>query len=128
MDTSTACDRTQAEPSKDSVSPLVFAGRSYGMLHTSTGHDSTSAVLRKSELSSMQNAWEDEQRASHVPRLAETLQIPERLLTGRHVNAMWHLCQQEAGLWGVTDKACSLFPAQVSHRWALVLHCLHALA
>jgi len=35
------------------------------------------------------------------------------MLTGRHVDALWHLCQQEAGLWNVTHRACSLFPSQV---------------
>ena len=62
----------------------------------------------------VQDAWEQQEWSSHIPRLAAALQADESRVTGRHVDAMWHLCQQEAGLWGITNQACSLFPPQVS--------------
>ena len=62
----------------------------------------------------LQKAWEHEQWLRHVPALAAALQIPEGRLTGRNVDALWHLCQQEAGLWGITNQACSLFSPQVN--------------
>lgn len=61
-------------------------------------------------------AWEHEQWSSHVPRLSAALQLPEGRLTERNVDALWHLCQQEAGLWGINHQACSLFsPQEAAH-------------
>ncbi len=61
----------------------------------------------------MQDAWKQQEWCAHIPRLAEGLGVDPGMLTGRHVDALWHLCQQEAGLWNVTHRACSLFPSQV---------------
>lgn len=79
------------------------------------------------KLATVQKAWQKEQWASHVPRLAATLQIAENRLTERHVEALWHLCQQEAGLWNITHQACSLFSSQVeltsrfSAKWMMLM-------
>ncbi|KAL3161344.1 hypothetical protein ABBQ32_010242 [Trebouxia sp. C0010 RCD-2024] len=56
--------------------------------------------------------WALQQWASLIPTLAHRLQLEEGSLTGQQVDALWHLCQQEAGLWGVTHRACALFPPQ----------------
>lgn len=60
----------------------------------------------------VQDRWAQQQWASHIPALAHRLHLEEASLTGQQVDALWHLCQQEAGLWGVTHRACALFPAQ----------------
>ncbi|DBA89909.1 TPA: hypothetical protein ACH3X2_004400 [Trebouxia sp. C0005] len=58
------------------------------------------------------DAWKQQEWGAHIPRLAEGLGVDPGMLTGRHVDALWHLCQQEAGLWSITHSACSLFPSQ----------------
>ncbi|KAL0032203.1 hypothetical protein WJX77_010754 [Trebouxia sp. C0004] len=58
------------------------------------------------------DAWKLQEWCAHIPRLAEGLGVDPGMLTGRHVDALWHLCQQEAGLWSITNRACSLFPPQ----------------
>lgn len=58
------------------------------------------------------NGWKQQEWCAHIPRLAEGLGVDPGMLTGRHVDALWHLCQQEAGLWNITHRACSLFPSQ----------------
>ena len=67
-----------------------------------------------SELSvrGVQDRWAQQQWASHIPALADRLQLKEGSLTGQQVDALWHLCQQEAALWGVTNRGCTLFLPQ----------------
>lgn len=60
----------------------------------------------------LQDGWAQQQWESHIPALTHRLQLKQGSLTGQQVDALWHLCQQEAGLWGITHKACSLFPPQ----------------
>lgn len=62
----------------------------------------------------LQDAWLKQERASHIPRLSQRLQVKQSIVTGQVVDALWHLCQQEAGLWGITNRSCSLFSSQAS--------------
>lgn len=57
----------------------------------------------------VQDRWAQQQWASHIPALTHRLQLQQGSLTGQQVDALWHLCQQEAGLWGIEHRACSLF-------------------
>ncbi|DBA96348.1 TPA: hypothetical protein ACH3X3_002523 [Trebouxia sp. C0006] len=69
-------------------------------------------LLVSVEVHATADAWKQQEWCAHIPRLAEGLGLDPGMLTGRHVDALWHLCQQEAGLWNITHQACSLFPSQ----------------
>ncbi|KAL0046886.1 hypothetical protein WJX82_000945 [Trebouxia sp. C0006] len=92
-------------------SAKAFMQGLYGGTHTYTDCQAYDEYVAQTDADFL-DAWKQQEWCAHIPRLAEGLGLDPGMLTGRHVDALWHLCQQEAGLWNITHQACSLFPSQ----------------